>query len=144
MSSSYGLIIERLRNVKPQKYRIILSLFTQMIGPLFDMFTAAMFILFSARFLSMCNPRRTFYFFWRAGPPGLAFYGSGLAYLPSWLEMVNAGWLISMRSEMFLRTKFIVFQGCPIKQAAFSHGQPTLYNQLLIYPFLLIPECYFA
>ena len=77
MSSSYGLIIERLRNEKPQKNRIILSLFTQMISPLFDMFTAAMFILFSARFRSMCNPRTTFYLFWRAGPPGLHFMEVG-------------------------------------------------------------------
>ena len=30
-------------------------------------------------------------------PSGLAFYKSGLACLPSWLGMMNAGWVCSMR-----------------------------------------------
>ena len=80
----------------------------------------------------------------QAGSSWLEFYGSGLASLPSWLEMVNAGWLGSIRSEIFLQMKFIIFQGCPIKQAVFSPGQPTPYNQLLIQPLLLVPECCFA
>ena len=33
------------------------QLFTQMIGPLFDMFTGSMFIFSSVRFLNMCKPR---------------------------------------------------------------------------------------
>ena len=72
-----------------------------MIGPLFGMFSAAMFIFFSARFLNMCKPRRTFYLLLRASPPGLAFYGSGLACLLNWLGMINAGWLGSMQSQIF-------------------------------------------
>ena len=74
----------------------------------------------------------------------LGFYGSGLASLPSWLGIVNAGWLGSIRSEMFLVMKFIIFQGCLIKQAVLLPGQPVSYNQLLIQPLLLVPECYFA
>ena len=84
-----------------------------MIGPLFDMFTATVF--FSRKFLNVCNPRTTTYPLWQPGPPGLAFYGSGLACLPSWLGMMNAGWLYSMRSEIFLQMKFIIFQGYPTK-----------------------------
>ena len=60
---------------------------------------------------------------------GFAFYGIGLACLPSWPGMVNTDWLCSMRSEIFLQMKFIIFQGCPTKL-----GQPAPYNQLLIQP----------
>ena len=60
------------------------------------------------------------------------------------LVMVNAGRLGSMRSEIFLRMKFIIFQGCLTKQAAFSPEQSPLYNQLLIQLLLLVPECYFT
>ena len=74
----------------------------------------------------------------------MAFYGSGLACLISWLEMVNAGWLDSMRSEILFEIKFIIFQGCPTKHAAFLPWQPAPCNQLLIQPLLLVPECYFA
>ena len=67
---------------------------------------------FSGKFLNVCKPRTTTYPIWQTGPPGLVFYGSGLACLPSWLEMTNAGWLCSMQSEIFLLIKFIIFQGC--------------------------------
>ena len=106
-----------------------------MIGPLFDMFTAVMLALFFARFLNMCKSRTTFCLFWEAGQPGLAFYRSGPACLLSWLGMMNAGWLSSMRSEIFLQMKFIIFQGCPIKLADFL-------IKLLIQSLLLVPECY--
>ena len=33
------------------------KLFTQMIGPLFDMFTGAMFIFSNVKFLNMCKAR---------------------------------------------------------------------------------------
>ena len=69
-----------------------------MIGPLFDMFTAAMFIFFCGKFLNVCMPRTTAYPLWQSGPPGLTFYGSGLAFLPSWLGMVNADWFCYMQS----------------------------------------------
>ena len=88
---------------------------------------------FSGKFRNVCNPRTT-YSHWQPGPPGLAFCGSGLACLPSWLEMVKAGWLRSMQSETFLQMKFIIFQGCPTKQNAFLFGQPSSYNQLPIQP----------
>ena len=73
-----------------------------MIGPLFYMFTGAMFIFSSVRFLNMCKPRTA------------------------------------------LQMKFTIFQGCPIKQAVFLHGQPAPYNQLLIQSLLLVPKCYSA
>ena len=46
---------------------------------------------------------------------GLVSYPSGLACLPSWLPMVNVAWLCSMRSEIFLQMKFIIFQGYSTK-----------------------------
>ena len=106
MSTSYDLIIELSRNEKLQKYRIILlqrtSYLHKMISPLFDMFICCVYFCLG-KFLNMCKP----------GPRGLAFYGSGLAYLPSWL--VNAAWLCSMWSGIFLQMKFFIFQGCPNK-----------------------------
>ena len=79
------------------------------------MFTASIFIFFSGEFLNVCKPRTTTNPIWQPGPPGLAFYGSGLVCLPSWLGVTNAGWLCSMRSEIFLQMKFIIFQGYPTK-----------------------------
>ena len=84
---------------------------------------------FVAVFLNVCKPRTTTYPLWQSGLPGLAFYGSGLACLPGWLGMVNAGWLFSMQSAIFLQMKLIIFQGCPTKL-----GQPVPYNQLLVQP----------
>ena len=52
--------------------------------------------------------------------------------------MVNAGWFGSMRSGIFLQMKFIIFQGCSTKQAAFLPGQPAQFNQFLIQPLLLV------
>ena len=80
----------------------------------------------------------------QAGSPRLGFYGSWLSSLLSWLGMVNAGWIDSIRSEIFLQMKFIILQAFPIKQAVFLPGYLAPYNQLLIQPFLLVPECYFA
>ena len=91
----------------------------------------------------MCMPRKTLSPL-TGDPPALAFYGSGQACLLSWLGMVNSGLLSSMRSEIFLQMKFIIFQGCPTKQPAFLNWQPISYNQLLIQPLLLVPEGYFA
>ena len=53
------------------------------------------------------------------------------------LLMVNAGWLGFIQSEIFLQIKFIIFQGCSTKQAAFLPGQLVTYNQLLIHHFSL-------
>ena len=41
-------------------------------------------------------------------PPKLTIYGSVLARLLSWQGMVNAGWLSSMQSEIFLQIQFII------------------------------------
>ena len=82
------------------------------------MFTAAMFIFF-------CKiPKRVR----RASPLRLGFHGSEPARLSSWLGIVNAVRIGSMRSEIFFKMKLITFQGCPTKQAVFLHGQPAPYN----------------
>ena len=57
--------------------------------------------------------------------------------------MMNVGWLCSMRSEIFLHMKFIIFQGYPTKQAAFLPGRLSPENQLL-FQLLLDQEGYFA
>ena len=141
VSSSYGLIIELSRNKKLQNYRIILSQHTNDLSSLWHVYCCHVYFVF-CEILKFVQAKNNI--LRRAGPPGLAFYGSELVCLPSRLRMVNAGWPISMQSEIFLQMKFIIFQGCPIKQAAFIHGQLTPYNQLLIQSLLLVPECYFA
>ena len=60
----------------------------------------------------MCGSIEQQHHLWQ---PGLAFYGSGLACLPSLLGMVNAGWLCSIRPKIFLQIKFIILQGCSTK-----------------------------
>ena len=82
---------------------------------------------FCGKLLNVCKPGTATYLLWQPGLPGLVFYESGLACLPSWLGMVNADWLCSMWSEIFLQMKLILFQGCPTKLE-----QPPSYNQLLI------------
>ena len=83
----------------------------------------------------MCGSIEQQHHLWQ---PGLAFYGSGLACLPSLLWMVNADWLCSMRPKIFLQMKFIIFQGCSaklpfyLKIAFLLIWQPSPYNQLLI------------
>ena len=58
----------------------------------------------------------------------------GPAHLPRLLGMMNAGRLNSMRSEIFFQMKFVIFQGCLTKQAAFYLASPphiisSLFNQ---------------
>ena len=79
------------------------------------------------RFLNVCKPRTAFHLLWWAGRSILTFYGCGPACLLSWLGMVDAGLLGSMRSEIFLQVKFIIFQGCSTKQGAFLPGWPAPY-----------------
>ena len=103
-----------------------------MIGPLkFWHIYCCHAYFFSVRFLNMCKARTTLYLLWQIGPPGLGFDESWSARLQSWLGMVNLGRLGSMQSEIFLKMKFIIIQGCPTKQAAYLHGQHAPYNQLL-------------
>ena len=79
-----------------------------MIGPVFDMFTAAMFISSSARFLNMCKPRI------------------------GWPTSIDILWIHRLARfhpiGNFLVNGIYLFQGCPIKQAAFLPGQPAPYN----------------
>ena len=142
MSTSYGFIIEFSRNEKSGRESLSHDtnyLTKWLLHFLFHTkFTVAMFIFSSVRFLNMCTSQK------QAGLHRFGFYGGGLAYLQSWLGMVNADWLGSIRSEIFLQMKYIIFQGCPVKQAVYLPGQPAPYNQLLNRPLLLEPECYFA
>ena len=92
-------------------------------------------LFFSARFLNMCKPRTKLYLLWRAGPPGLVFYGTGLAHLPNWLGMVNSGWLGFMWSEVFLQKKFITF---PLNRLPFYLGSSLhIISSLLSHFYLL-------
>ena len=150
MSTSYGLIIwllnsQGMKNCKSTESfcRSILTIYTNDWSTFWYVYCCYVYF-FSGKFLNVCKPRTTTYPLWQPGPPGLAFYGSGLACLPSWLGMVNAGWLCSMWSEIFLQMKFIIFQGCPTKQAAVLAGQPVPYNQLLIQLLLLVQEGHFG
>ena len=86
--------------------------------------------------------RATFYLLSQAGPPGLAFNGSGPSRLPRWLGIMNVLWPGFMRSEIFLQMKFIIFKAVWPSRLSFYLGTPPPYNQLLIQPVLLVPECY--
>ena len=68
----------------------------------------------------------------------------GLACLPSWLGVVNAGWVGAVRSEIFLQMEFIIFQGYSTKLTAFLPELTTPYNQLLFQSLLPVPEYYFS
>ena len=46
----------------------------------------------------------------------------GLACLPSWLGIMNTGWLGSIRSKFFFANEVYNFRGCPIKRDAFLTG----------------------
>ena len=98
------MITELSRKEKLQNYRIILSQYTSCLHKWLVYFLVCLLLLrfFSGKFLNVCKPRIK-YPLWQPGPPGLPFYGNGLACLPNWLGMVNAGWLCFMRSEIFLQ-----------------------------------------
>ena len=140
MSTSYGLIIELSRNEKLQKHRIILSQHTNYLHKWLVYFLICLLLLClfsSGKFVNVCKSRTSTYPLWRPGPPGLAFYGSWLACLPSWLEIRNADWLCSMRSEIFLQLKFIIFKTAPpnlgsllqIISSLFSHFRSWDYHE---------------
>ena len=97
---------------------------------LFDMFTGVMFIFSSARFLIMCKPKTG----WSTSIGILRKSGDSECRL-TWFDLIR---------NFLLQIKFIIFQGCPIKQVVYLPGHPTPYNQLLIQPLLLVPECCFA
>ena len=89
---------------------------------------------FSGKFRNVRKPRTTLYPLWQPDPPGLAFYGSGLACLPSWLGMINVGWLCSMLLDIFCKWNLSFFKAVSPKQPAFLLVHPVPYNQLLIQP----------
>ena len=86
-----------------------------MIGPLFDVFIATMSIFSSERFLNMCKPTTGW-------PTSIDILWSGLACLPSWLGMMNTGWLGSIQSDIFLQMKFIIFKAVPSNRLPFYLG----------------------
>ena len=138
-----GFIIELLRSEKRQKCRIILSQHTNYLHKWLVHFLTCLLppCLFFYANPYICKPRTILFLLWRAGPPGLIFYGSGLACLPSWMGMMNGGWLGSAPSQIFLQMKYIFFKGSN-KEAVLKPWQPASYNQLLIQLLLLVQECY--
>ena len=85
-----------------------------MIGPLFDMFTGAMFIFSSVKFLNMCKPRT-------GRPTSIEFLWKLASKTSELAGMVNVMWLRPIRSELFLQ----MIQGFLIKQAVFLPEQPA-------------------
>ena len=110
-----------------KKYKMILSQHSNYLQKWLvhfnsDMFTAAMFL--SARFLDMWKPRTTFYFLWRAIPPGLVFmevdqhsYQAGWGW---WMQAGSVPW-----DQIFSSMIFIMFQGCPTRQTAYLPRKPA-------------------
>ena len=117
MSTSYGLIFELVGNEKLRKYRIILSHHTSYLHKWLVHFLICLLLLCLIFLQNVCKPRTTTFPLWQPSSPELTFYGSELANLPSRLGIVNADWLCSMRSEIFLQMKSIIFQGCLTKLA---------------------------
>ena len=115
-------------NEKLQKHRIIVAayqLFLQMIGLLFDMFTAAVFIFFLEipKCVQALNNNISLLTTWR----------TWVGILWKWASMVNK---LAGDSEcrlalfhMIRNFSFIVFQDCRT-----IVEQPALYNQLFIQP----------
>ena len=95
-------------------------------------------LFFFARFLNMCRPRTKFYLLWRAGPPGLTFYGGQPACLPNWLRMMyRLAWFHAIRN--FLANEIYHF-------SRLSHQTGylfTFYSPLNIINSLLSQFCLF-
>ena len=151
MSAYYGLIIELSNFQEMKNWRStesfclsILTIYKNDWSTFWHVYCCHVYF-FSVRFLNRWKLSATFYLRQMTGwPTWIGISGNGSACFPSGLGMMNAGCLGSMRSESFLQTKFIIFQGCPTKQAAFLLEQPAQYNQLLIQSLLFVSECYFA
>ena len=69
------------------------------------------------KFLNICKPRTGW-------PTLIGVLWKWLASLMSWLGMMIAGWLGSIRSEIFLQMKFISFKAVPSKRMSFYLGIP--------------------
>ena len=142
------MIIELSRNEKLQNYRIILSIrlqfqHTTYLNKYWSTFWQC--LLLPCLFFFCEIPKYVLSkHLWWAGPPGLAFYGSGLACLLSWLDMINAGWLSSMQSEFCCKWNLSFFKAVPPSRLLFYLGIPLHIISSFIQPLLLVPECYFA
>ena len=108
-----------------------------MIGPLFDKFTGAMFILSSVRFLNMCKPRAGWFtsigILWKRASKPTELAGDG-EYRRTWFHPIRN----------FLANEIYRFSRLSHQTGCFLPGQPVPYNQLLIQLLLLVSECYFA
>ena len=122
------MIIELSRNEKLQNYRIILSIrlqfqHTTYLNKYWSTFWQC--LLLPCLFFFCEIPKYVLSkHLWWAGPPGLAFYGSGLACLLSWLDMINAGWLSSMQSEFCCKWNLSFFKAVPPSRLLFYLGIP--------------------
>ena len=90
---------------------------------------------FSGKLLNACKTITTLYLLWQPSPPGLAFYGIGPACLPIWLEIVNAGWLLFMRSGLSCKWNLSFFktvspQRVPFYLISLLHRIRSLSNTL--------------
>ena len=105
----------RIKNCKSTEsfWRSIVAIYTND-SSFFDMFTAAMFILFSRKFLNMCKSKTTTCSLWQPGPPGIGILWKWAIMLTKLAED-GVCRLCSMRLEISLQMKFIIFQGFPTK-----------------------------
>ena len=88
----------------------ILTIYTNDWSPFWHVYCCHVFS--STRFLNICKPKTGW-------PASIDILGSGLACLPSWLGMINTGWLGSIQSEIFFQMKFIIFKAVPSNRLSF-------------------------
>ena len=70
-------------------------------------------------------------------PTWIGILWKGLTCLPRWFVLANTGWVGSLRSDIFLQIRFIIFQDCHTKQAAFHLSSPLHIISSLFSPFCL-------
>ena len=108
-----------MKSCKSRESFCLSILFTQMIGPLFDMFTSAMFIFSSVRFLNMCKPRTGWSTStgilrkWASKPAELA--GAGECRLTRFHPIRNF-----LANEIYLFSRLSHQTGCLFTWAAYS------------------------
>ena len=90
---------------------IILVIYT-MIGPLFDMFDAAMLICFSGKVVNEWKPRTTLYPYWQPGPPGLA----------SMLTKLQASFSVPCDQKLSCKLNLSSFKAVPPNKLSFYLG----------------------
>ena len=80
----------------------------------------------------MCKCRAIFYLLWQVNPHGLSFYGKGSACLPSWMGLVNAGWL-SCNQKLSCKGNLLFFKAAspnrlPFHLGSLLHGINSLFS----------------